>query len=125
MNRRTWILIPVITIYVAALLAGGHSLVASAEDALDEAKLIAVLKSDAGWLEKQAACRDLRRIGTVKSVPALAELLPDETLSHMARNALEPMPYSEAGEALRDALATTTGRTKTGVITSICVRRDV
>ena len=91
------------------LLAGGHSLVASAEDALDEAKLIAVLESDAGWLEKQAACRDLRLVGTVKSVPALAELLPDEKLSHMARNALEPMPYSEAGQALRDALAETLG----------------
>jgi len=106
------------------MLAGGHSHVASAEEIPDEVKLIAVLESDAGWMEKQAACRDLRRVGTVKSVPALAELLSDESLSHMARNALEAMPYSEAGEALRDALAMTTGRTKTGVITSIGVRRD-
>lgn len=116
--------IPVTAVWVAVMLAGGHSHVASAEEIPDEVKLIAVLESDAGWMEKQAACRDLRRVGTVKSVPALAELLSDESLSHMARNALEAMPYSEAGEALRDALAMTTGRTKTGVITSIGVRRD-
>jgi HEAT repeat protein len=34
------------------------------------------------------------------------------------------MPYSEAGQALRDALAKTRGRTKAGVITSIGMRRD-
>jgi len=123
-NCKTWILIPVTTLYLAAGLISGHSPVASAEEVLDEAKLIAVLESDAGWLEKQAACRDLCRIGTVKSVSALAALLPDETLSHVARSALETMPYPEAGEALRDALTKTRGRTRAGVITSIGARRD-
>ena len=124
MNAKNWQTIPVAAVCVAALLAGGHGLVASADDALDEASLIDVLESDAGWLEKQTACRGLRRVGTVESIPALAALLADEKLSHMARYALEPMPYPEADRALRDALATTTGVPKVGVVISIGARRD-
>ena len=110
MNRKTWLTIHVAAVCVAALLTGGLTTIASAEDAaaeaaVDEAGLIDVLESDAGWLEKQTACRGLRQIGTVKSIDALAALLPDEELSHMARYALEPMPYPQAGQALRDALA--------------------
>ena len=117
------------TICVAALLSGGHSVTASAEDAaaeaaVDEAGLIDVLESDAAWLEKQTACRRLRQIGTVKSIAALAALLPDEELSHMARYALEPMPYPEVDQALRDALAKTQGTPKAGVIISLGARRD-
>ena len=139
MNAKNWQIIPVTAVCVAALLAGGHSLTASADDAaaeaaaaeaaaaeaaVDEASLIDVLKSEAGWQEKQAACRGLRQIGTVKSIPALAALLPDEKLSHMARYALEPMPFPEAGQALRDALGGTEALPKAGVIISIGARRD-
>ena len=111
------------------LLAGGLATTASADDAaaeaaVDETGLIDVLESDAGWLEKQTACRRLRQIGTVKSIAALAALLPDEELSHMARYALEPMPYPQAGQALRDALAKTKGTPKAGVIISLGARRD-
>ena len=129
MNGRKWQTTRVAAVCVAALLAGGLTTIASADDAaaeaaVDEASLIDVLESDAGWLEKQAACRGLRQIGTVKSIAALAALLPDETLSHMARYALEPMPYRQAGQALRDALAKTKGTPKVGVIISIGARRD-
>ncbi len=124
MNDKIWQIIRVTTVCVVMLLAGWLSLIASADDALDEAGLIDVLESDAGWLEKQTACRGLRQIGTVKSIPALGALLPDEELSHMARYALEPMPYPEAGQALRDALAKTEGMPKVGVIISIGARRD-
>jgi len=111
------------------MLACGLTTMASAEDAaaesaLDEAGLIDVLESDAGWLEKQAACRRLRQIGTVKCIAALAALLPDEELSHMARYALEPMPYRQAGQALCDALGKTEGTPKVGVIISIGARRE-
>ncbi|MCL4219612.1 MAG: HEAT repeat domain-containing protein, partial [Candidatus Hydrogenedentes bacterium] len=54
----------------------------------------------------------------------LTALLVDEELSHMARYALEPMPYPEAGQALRDALGTTSGRLKVGVINSLAIRKD-
>ena len=89
-----------------------------------EQQFIAVLKGEAPAAEKDKACRELQRIGTRACIPALAALLPDETLSHMARYALEPMPYPEAGQALRDALAKASGPAKVGVIASLGFRRD-
>jgi HEAT repeat protein len=89
-----------------------------------EDECIAVIKSDAGWQAKYDACTRLRQAGTVKSIPALASLLGDEKLSHMARYALEPMPYPEATDALRTALGKTKGQQKLGVITSLGVKRD-
>jgi HEAT repeat protein len=109
----------------ALLLAAVCGTFAAAQDAPTEAALIDVLKSNAGWLEKQDACRALRQIGTAASVPALAALLPDKDLSNLARYALEPMPFPEAGQALRDALATTEGLPRIGVVTSLGARRDV
>ena len=123
-SRITRQLIRAAAVCIAALLACGYGEIAAAQDVPDETALINVIKSDAGWLEKQAACRSLRLKGTAASVPALAALLPDEKLSHMARYALESMPYPEAGQALRDALGKTQGSPKAGVIISIGVRRD-
>lgn len=124
MNGKTWQLIRATSLVVAVLLIAGCARTAPAQDIPDEATLCAVLKSDDGWLEKQTACRGLRVKGTTASIPILAALLPDEKLSHMARYALEPMPYPEAGQALRDALAKTEGMPKAGVIISIGARRD-
>ena len=50
-----------------------------------EAKLLAVLKSNASRKDKADACRHLAVIGTKNAVPVLAALLADEQLSHMAR----------------------------------------
>jgi hypothetical protein len=113
---------------LAALLlaVGGPS---SAQDAPKpargvEAKLIDVLKSNASREEKAAACRNLALVGTAASVPALAELLGDEKLGHMARYALEPIPDPAVDAALRDALGKLRGRPLVGVIGSVGVRRD-
>ena len=89
-----------------------------------EAKLIAVLKSDAGQKAKSDACRELARIGTKDSVPVLAAMLPDEKMNHMARYGLETIPDPLVDAALRDALATCKGRPLVGVIGSLGVRRD-
>ncbi|MBN2506751.1 MAG: HEAT repeat domain-containing protein [Verrucomicrobia bacterium] len=89
-----------------------------------EAKLIAVLKSDAPRKEKADACRLLALVGTKDAVPVLAGLLADEELNHMARYALEPIPEPAVDEALRAALATLKGRPLVGVIGSLGVRRD-
>jgi len=89
-----------------------------------EAKLIAVLKSDATPLEKAEACRELGRIGTRAAVEPLAALLADEKLSHMARYGLEPIPDPAVDEALRTAASNLKGRPLIGVIGSIGVRRD-
>ena len=96
---------------------------AAAQKAL-ETRLAAVLKTDASRAAKDYACRKLSLIGSAQSVPALAGLLTDAKLSHMARYALERMPCPEAVSAMRDALAKAEGRTKLGVINSLGVRRD-
>jgi HEAT repeat protein len=109
---------------IAALLIFGVGATAVAQAVPDEAVSIGVLKSDAGWLEKQTACRNLRQNGTAACVPDLAALLPDKEWSQLARFALEAMPCAEAGQALRDALPKVEGITKTGIIGSLGVRRD-
>jgi HEAT repeat protein len=89
-----------------------------------EAELVAVLKSTASREEKAGACRKLALVGTRQCVPALAALLGDEALGHMARYALEPIPDPAVDAALRDALGKLKGRPLVGVIGSIGVRRD-
>jgi len=99
-------------------------LLARADDGTEEAQLIAVLQSAASPREKEAACAQLKRIGTEKSVPALAALLTDENLSHFARYALEPMQAPEAGAALIAALQKTSGSNEVGIINSLAARHE-
>ncbi len=89
-----------------------------------EDTLIAVLKSDAAQKQKADACRELARVGTKDAVAALAALLDDEKLSHMARYGLETIADTSVDQALRDALGRLHGRLLVGVIGSIGVRRD-
>jgi HEAT repeat protein len=89
-----------------------------------EARLIEILKSGAPVQEKGQACRELQVIGSPASIPSLAALLTDKDLSHMARYALEPMPYPEAGQALRLALAQTSSSIKVGIINSLGFREE-
>ncbi|MCC6698174.1 MAG: HEAT repeat domain-containing protein [Candidatus Hydrogenedentes bacterium] len=110
---------------LVALLAASTGAMATEDTVNNEEELIKTLqRADADWQVKQEACRGLRRIGTEKSIPALAALLNDEKLGHLARFALEPMPYPEAGQTLRDALAASAGAQKTGLIISLGYRRD-
>ncbi|NQU25515.1 MAG: hypothetical protein HQ567_29880 [Candidatus Nealsonbacteria bacterium] len=87
-------------------------------------QLAAVLGTDATQAAKDYACRKLSLIASAAEVPAIAPLLTDDKLSHMARYALERMPCDEAVAAMRDALPTVKGRVKVGVINSLAVRRD-
>jgi HEAT repeat protein len=104
-------------LFLALLLIAGTAFA-------QEDKLIAVLKSDAPPREKADACRELARVGSKLSVPALAALLPDEKLSQMARSALEPIPDPSVDAALRGALGKLKGRLLVGVISSLGVRKD-
>ncbi len=97
---------------------------ASSLPAAEEQDLIAILRSTAGAPQKWAACQKLKTLGTAQSVPALAALLGDERLSQAARHALETMPVPEAGPALRDALARTSGLIKAGIIDSVGWRAE-
>lgn len=89
-----------------------------------ESRLAAVLSTDATYDGKQTACRYLMAIGAAASVPALAALLTEEKLAHMARFALERNPAPEAAAALRDALPKLSGNLKVGLISSLGARRD-
>jgi HEAT repeat protein len=87
-------------------------------------KLIATLKSEAPQKDKADACRQLGLIGNRDAVPALAALLGDEQLSHMARYALETIPDPAVDDAFRLALGQLHGKPLIGVITSVGVRHD-
>ena len=80
-----------------------------------------MLGTGASRAAKDYVCRKLLIIGTTASVPALAALLPDKELSHMGRYALERIPAPEAAEALREALAKTSGAEKSGIAGSLGV----
>jgi len=112
-----------ITLALACLLIATSVPFASAEES-EEAKAMAILKSDASRQEKMNACLALSIHGGKESIPMLAALLEDEELSHMARYALEPLPYSEASDALRNALGKTSDSLKIGIISSLAVRRE-
>ncbi len=89
-----------------------------------EARLAAALNTAAPRAAKDFVCRKLSLIGSAQSVPALAALLPDNDLSHMARYALERIPGPQAEKALREALPKVEDSLKVGVINSLGVRRD-
>jgi type 1 glutamine amidotransferase/HEAT repeat protein len=90
-----------------------------------EAVLVGVLDNPKTTVAgRQFVCRLLRRMGTVKSVPALAAMLSDKELSHMARFALQYMAAPEAGQALRDALDKVDGDLTTGIVGSLGLRGD-
>jgi hypothetical protein len=81
-----------------------------------EKRLAAVLGSAAPQAAKQYACRKLSLIGTAASVPALAALLADKNLSHMARFALERYAAPEATAVLRTALGSVGGDLTIGML---------
>jgi len=90
-----------------------------------EARLLAVLKSPQTTKDaKRFICRWLGVVGSPECIPAVAELLTDEALSHPARIALEPMRDPAAGAALRNAVPKLKGKLLAGVISSIAARRD-
>ncbi len=113
------------TVAVAATLCLSAVCQAADDDKkAQETKLIAVLRGQAPRAEKEAACRELRMIGTADAVPALSALLGDKDLWEMARFALEPMPYPQAGEAFRQAMGKTTGEVRVAIINSLAARKD-
>jgi len=89
-----------------------------------EKQLAGVLGAGATRAAKDFACRQLSLIGTSASVPALAALLPDKDLSHMARYALERIADPAAVKAMREALPKVSGLQKVGIVNSLGMRED-
>ena len=84
-----------------------------------ESTLAEVLGTDIPRAAKDIVCRALKTIGTAHSVPALAKLLHDEELSHMARHALETNDAPEAVKALVGAIDKAPKKIKIGIISSL------
>jgi len=90
-----------------------------------EAGLLKVLQDTKATFDaRQYVCRLLRRCGTDACVPALAKLLSDEKLAHMARFALTYMAGEKAGDALRENLATAPANLLASAIDSVARRGD-
>lgn len=91
-----------------------------------ESKLAKVLATDVPRAAKDSVCRFLKTIGTAHSVPALAQLLHDAELSHMARHALQTIDAKEAATALVNAIDKAPKKIKIGLISSLGARgKDV
>jgi len=87
-----------------------------------ELRLGSLLSAKVSRATKEFAFRQLSMIGSYDTVPALAKLLTDEDLSHLACFALELIPSASADKALRDALGKTKGKTKVGIINALASR---
>ncbi|MFG0251577.1 MAG: ThuA domain-containing protein, partial [Phycisphaerales bacterium JB038] len=84
-----------------------------------EEELITLLEGEVSYDVKAFICRQLSLIGEEASVSAVAGLLADEKLSHMARYTLERLDTPAADEVLRQALTALQGELRIGVINSL------
>jgi HEAT repeat protein len=93
--------------------------------ALPAPTLVEILKdANATVFQKAKACQRLAVIGGKDAIPALAALLPDETLNVYARSGLEGISDPAADAALREAAGKLQGRQLVGVLSSIGQRKD-
>jgi len=88
-----------------------------------EAKLVSFLGGDATLAGKMAVCRELRLIGSEKSVPQLEKMLVVKETTDMARYALEKIPGAAADNALKDTLGKVQREIKIGIISSLGLRK--
>lgn len=84
-----------------------------------EERLLRALGSAATRDARSFLCRQLRTIGTARSVPQLEQLLTDPELSHMARYALGRIEDPAAAVALHRALGKTSGDRQIGIINAL------
>ena len=88
-------------------------------------QLTGILESDADYAAKQFICRQLAKYGDEETIPTLARMLSDTSISDMARYALGRIPHPMADEALRQALDKATDTVKLGLLSTIGERGDV
>ena len=89
-----------------------------------EADFIRVLTGTSTFEAKRFVCQQLAVIGGEVCVPALAGLLADDEIAGNACAALAQNASPKASDALRQALVTTNGRTRSQVALALGVRKD-
>lgn len=82
-------------------------------------RLAGMLGGEATTDGKAFICRQLALIATARQVPAIAALLGEESLTEAARAALEGIGGPEAAKALREALDSTSGLQRIGVVNAL------
>ncbi len=87
-----------------------------------ELRLVAALEASSSREGRSFICRQLRTIGTGRSVPTLEALLSDGELTHMARYALGRIADESAAVALRRAMGKTSGKVRVGIIDTLSRR---
>jgi len=88
-----------------------------------EEKLLNFLAASNNPAARLAVCRQLRLIGSEKSVPVLEPMLLQDETTDMARYALEKIPARAVDKALSGALNNLRGNSKLGVISSLGQRK--
>lgn len=90
-----------------------------------EAKMLAVLETDATFAGKQFICRQLRIIGSAQSVGPLATMLTNDEYSDMARYALMGIQDRSVNSLFRHALnQNVSDQIQLGLIHTLAARRD-
>lgn len=89
-----------------------------------EAGLAGLLTGDATFEGRRFACQHLAVIGQAMCVPALSRLLAKDETAGIACAALAQNPSEEASAALRNALDTTSERSRAQVAFALGIRRD-
>ena len=85
----------------------------------NEHQLLLFLESGASLAGKMAVCRQLRQIGSDRSVAVLEKMLFQSQTSDMARYALEKIPGTEPEKALLQSLKNNTNKNRMGIISSL------
>jgi HEAT repeat protein len=88
-----------------------------------EMRLLNTLRTASTFDGKSFLCRQLRTIGSARSIHQLEQLLTDPELSHMARYALGRMEDFAAVAALHRAMLKTSGKIQVGIINTLGNRR--
>ncbi len=84
-----------------------------------EIQLLEFLETEASLAGKMAVCRQLRLIGSQRSVAILEKMLYENDTSDMARYALEKIPGSEPNKALLRCLKSNTTYNIIGIVSSL------
>ena len=90
-----------------------------------EQRFLAALQAGVSKAAQKYICRQLGMIATDRAVPAMAPLLDDAELSHMARFVLEQIPGPAPEQLLLEKLGTARSTEKIGIITSLGKRRVI
>ncbi|MGD0092831.1 MAG: HEAT repeat domain-containing protein [Planctomycetota bacterium] len=117
----SWLLASAFGFLVAAVLPLAAEEAGKKEE---EAKLLALLQSNAEPAQKDQACRRLAVVGSKAAIPVLSAMLADEKLCDVARFGLQAIPDPAVDEALRGELGKLKGKQLMGVIFSLGNRRD-